>query len=149
MSYELVRVSDPADWADFHAIRRVELFEARGRFGIYNDNHPHDYADFAHPFLLKRNGQALGTVRLDLFGGGRAAVRLVAITASEQKRGHGRVMEALVTEEARALGVHTLLVNAVETALGFYEKTGWEPFEWDPNELVDSPLSCIQMRKLL
>ena len=149
MSYALVRVSDPADWAHFHAIRRVELFEARGRFGIYDDNHPHDYADFAHPFLLKRNGQALGTVRLDLFGGGRAAVRLVAITAAEQNRGHGRVMETLVTYEARALGVHTLLVNAVETALGFYEKTGWEAFEWDPSELVNSPLACIQMRKLL
>lgn len=58
-------------------------------------------------------------------------------------------MEALVTEEARALGVHTLLVNAVVDALGFYEKTGWEPFEWDPSELENSPLSCIQMRKLL
>lgn len=149
MGYVLVKVSEPADWADFHAIRRVELFEARGRFGIYSDSHPDDYADFAHPFLLKLNGQALGTVRLDLFGSGRAAVRLVAITAAEQKRGHGRVMEALVTEEARALGVHTLLVNAVVDALGFYEKTGWERFEWDPSELEDSPLSCIQMRKLL
>lgn len=149
MGYQLVKVSEPADWVHFHAIRRVELFEARGRFGIYNDNHPHDYAAFAHPFLLKRDGQALGTVRLDLFDGGRAVVRLVAVTAAEQRRGHGRAMEELVTEQARALGAHTLLVNAAEDALGFYQKTGWEPFEWDPGELVNSPVSCIQMRKLL
>lgn len=149
MAYELVKVRDDADWADFHRIRRVELFEARGRFGVYDDNHPHDRADFAHPFLLKRDGQALGTTRLDLFGGGRAAVRLVAITGSEQGQGHGRVMEALVTDVARAFGVHTLFVNAVEDAVGFYAKCGWEPFEWDPSELVNSAAPCIQMRKLL
>jgi GNAT superfamily N-acetyltransferase len=101
MSYVLLKLREPADWADFHAIRRVELFEARGRFGVYDDNHPHDRADFAHPFLLRKDGRALGAVRLDLFGEGRAAVRLVAITAAEQGRGHGRVMEAMVTEEAR------------------------------------------------
>lgn len=149
MGYELVKVTEPADWADFHRIRRVELFEARGRFGVYNDNHPHDHADFAHPFLLKREGRALGTVRLDLFGGGRAAVRLVAITAEEQRRGHGRAMEAMVADVARELGVRTLLVNAVLDAQEFYAKSGWVPFEWDPSELVNSPVSCIQMRKLL
>jgi GNAT superfamily N-acetyltransferase len=149
MSYTLVSVEAPRDWADFHAIRRVELFEARGRFGVYNDKHPDDYADFARPYLLKLEGRALGTARLDLFGDGRAAVRLVAITAEEQGRGHGRVMEALVAGRAKALGVDTLLVNAAEHAVGFYEKTGWVPFDWDPDELVNSAVSCIQMRKLL
>jgi N-acetylglutamate synthase-like GNAT family acetyltransferase len=149
MSYVLLGLREPADWADFHAIRRVELFEARGRFGVYDENHPHDRADFAHPFLLRKDGRALGAVRLDLFGEGRAAVRLVAITAAEQGRGHGRVMEAMVTEKARAMGVHTLLVNANGSAVGFYEKTGWSPFAWDPSELEGDVAPCIQMRKLL
>jgi len=149
MSYALVRVEDPADWVSFHAIRRVELFEAKGRFGIYDDQHPYDYADFAQPFLLKRDGRALGTTRLDLFGNGRAAIRLVAVTKDEQGRGHGRVMERMVSERARVQGVHTLLVNAAADAVGFYEKTGWERFDWDSEELVDIAVSCIQMRKLL
>lgn len=149
MGYELVEVNDPQDWSDFHAVRRAELFEAKGRFGIYNDQHPDDYANFAHPLLLKVDGRAIGTVRLDLLGAGRAAVRLVAITASEQRRGHGRVLEALVAERARSLGVHTLLVNAAAEALGFYEATGWERHDWDPAELVNIASACIQMRKLL
>jgi GNAT superfamily N-acetyltransferase len=149
MQYELVKVAKPQDWADFHAIRRTELFEAKGRFGIYNDRHPHDLADWAHPFLLKADGKPLGTTRLDNFGDGRGAVRLVAVTAAEQGRGHGRVMEAMVCERARSLGMHTLLVNAAADALGFYEKTGWERFDWDPSELVNIAVSCIQMRKLL
>ncbi len=149
MTYQLVEVAEAQDWADFHAIRRVELFEAKGRFGIYDDRHPDDYADFAHPYLLKRDGRALGTTRLDLFGQGRAAIRLVAIKAAEQSRGHGRVLEQMVAERARGFGVDTLLVNAAAEAVGFYEKTGWERFEWDPAELVNIAGACIQMRKLL
>lgn len=149
MSYVLVAVKEPQDWADFHAIRRQELFEAKGRLGVYNEQHPDDYADFAHPYLLKKDDRALGTVRLDLFGEGRAAVRLVAVTRDAQGEGHGRVMEHLVTERAKALGVHTLLVNAAADALGFYEKTGWERFEWGRDELVEFGVSCVQMRKLL
>ena len=149
MTYVLAEVTDPADWSDFHTIRRVELFEAKGRFGIYDDRHPDDYADFAHPYLLKQDGRALGTTRLDLFGAGRAAIRLVAIVAAEQGRGHGRVMERLVAERARRFGVDTLLVNAAAEAVGFYEKTGWHLYEWDPGELVNIASACIQMRKLL
>ncbi|KRA99206.1 hypothetical protein ASD83_01355 [Devosia sp. Root685] len=149
MDYALVAVEEPLDWINFHAIRRVELFEAKGRFGVYNDKHADDYADFAHPYLLTLDGRALGTARLDLLGAGRAAIRLVAITAGEQGRGHGRVLEMLVSERARALGVAVLLVNAAEDAVGFYRKTGWEPFDWDASELVNSAVSCVQMRKLL
>jgi GNAT superfamily N-acetyltransferase len=149
MGYELVAVSDPADWAAFHTIRRVELFEAKGRFGVYSDTHPDDTADFAHPLLLKYDGKPVCTVRLDDFGDGTAAIRLVAVPAEEQGRGHGRVMDAMVTERAQALGIHTLKVNAAPEAVGFYEKTGWERFEWDASELVNIAAACIQMRKLL
>ncbi|MCW5686563.1 MAG: GNAT family N-acetyltransferase [Pseudolabrys sp.] len=149
MRHELVAVADASDWAAFHAIRRVELFEAKGRFGIYNDQHPDDYADFAHPLLLKVDGRAVGTVRIDLLGQGRAAIRLVAITATEQGRGLGTVMEALAAERARALGVSELVVNSAAEAAGFYEKTGWTRYDWDPAELVNIASACIQMRKLL
>lgn len=149
MTYELVDVTEPTDWAAFHAIRRVGLFEAKGRFGVYNDKHPDDTADFAHPLLLKHGGRAVGTARLDVFGDGRGAIRLVAVSVQQQGRGHGRVMEALVADRARTLGLHTLLVNAAADAVGFYEKTGWERFDWDPGELVNIAAACIQMRKLL
>jgi N-acetylglutamate synthase-like GNAT family acetyltransferase len=149
MGYELIAVAEPADWADFHTIRRQELFEAKGRFGIYNADHPDDRADFAHPYLLRRDGKALGVTRLDIFGEGRAAIRLVAITAAEQGNGHGRVLAEMVEQQARGFGVTTLLVNAAPTALGYYEKIGWQPHVWDATELVGLAADCIQMRKLI
>jgi GNAT superfamily N-acetyltransferase len=149
MGYELVEVSDPADWADYHAIRRRELFEARGRYGIYDPNRPDERLPGMHPYLLKLDGRPLGTTRLDIREDGTAIFRLVAITASEQGRGHGRVLGRMVEERARGFGAFTLLVNAAETAVGFYEAMGWQPYSWDESELVGIASSCVQMRMLL
>lgn len=147
MTYDLIAVSRPEHWRPFHDIRRQELFEAKGRFGIYDDNHPDDVAAFAHPFLLVFEGRPIGTTRLDLHGD-VAIFRLVAITAAEQGRGHGRVLGAMVEEKARELGATTLYVNAAADAVGYYEKTGWSRYEWDRAELVGLSVACVQMRKL-
>lgn len=147
MGYELIEVKEPADWQVFHAIRRRELFEARGRFGIYSETHPDDHAPHAHPYLLKLDGMPIGTTRLDVRNDGTAIVRLVAITAAEQGKGHGRVMGQLVEERARAFGSTTLYVNAADTAVGFYRQTGWTEFAWDPNELVNIAANAVQMTK--
>ena len=131
MTYELVALRDPADWTAFH------------------DRHPDDVADFAHPYLFKRDGNPIGVMRLDIRDGGIGIFRLVAITAGEQRRGHGRVMARLAEERARAFGLRILYVNAAEDAVGFYEKTGWSRYSWDPTELAGIAIACIQMRKLL
>ena len=43
---------------------------------------------------------------------------------------HGGIAEA---ETARLQSMHTLFLNAAPTAVGFYEKLGWEPFVFDPD----------------
>jgi GNAT superfamily N-acetyltransferase len=147
--FALLDVIEAADWDSYHRIRRQELFEARGLFGIYDPNHPDDLAAFAHPLLLKVDGRPVGTTRLDVWGDGQAVFRLVAITASEQGKGYGRVLADAVEQRARELGVRILFVNAAPTAVGFYEKMGWEPHEWDPDQLVGLASDCVQMRKRL
>lgn len=149
MSYELVEVADPQDWSDYHAIRRQELFEARGRHGIYDPNYSGERLPGMLPYLLKLDGKPLGTTRLDFRDDGTAVVRLVAITAAEQGKGHGRVLGQLVEERARTFGATTLLVNAAATAVGYYKATGWHRHVWDESELTGIAVACIQMRKLL
>ena len=149
MGYELVEVSDPADWVVYHAIRRRELFEARGRFGIYDENYPGEREPNMSHYLLKRDGVPLGTTRLDVREDGTSIFRLVAITAAEQGRGHGRVLSEMVEQRARDFGASTLFVNAAPTAVGYYEKTGWHRHVWDAEELAGISGDCIQMRKLL
>ncbi|MBU1176534.1 MAG: GNAT family N-acetyltransferase [Alphaproteobacteria bacterium] len=149
MPYRLEVPASQNDWQAFHDIRETELFLARHSDTAYDRNHVDDFVSCNHPLLFKRAGRAIGVVRLDKLGAGKGAVRLVAITAAEQGKGHGRVMADMCEGIARALGMHTLFVNAAPEAIGFYEKTGLERFDWDPSELVSIASQCVQMRKRL
>jgi GNAT superfamily N-acetyltransferase len=135
------------DWRAFHDIREAVLWTARGKSG-YDRRHADDYDVPANtPLLLKDDGRPVGTMRLDDFGDGTGCVRLVAILAGEQGRGHGRALSLLWEDAARARGMHTLVINAAPEALGFYEKLGWERFVWDQVEAEGIAADCIQMRK--
>jgi GNAT superfamily N-acetyltransferase len=149
MSYELTVVAASQDWEAYHSIRRVELFEARGRIGVYDPNRADERAPNHFPLLLKWNGRGIGTTRLDDRGGGVAIVRLVAITRSEQHKGHGRVLAARTEDFARARGVTKLMVNAAATAIGFYERIGFVRECWDAAELVGWNADSVQMAKFL
>lgn len=149
MGYTLEPPADSEDWRAFHDIREAVLFVGKGRVGVYDRAHPDDFALANQPLLLKLDGRPIGTMRLDDFGDGTGCVRLVAVAAAEQKRGHGRAMSALCDARARARGLHTLYVNAAPDAVGYYEKMSWVRHDWDPAELVSIAADCVQMRKLL
>jgi N-acetylglutamate synthase-like GNAT family acetyltransferase len=146
MSYELVKVTTESDWREYHSLRSRVLWEARGR-SRYNERHPDEYLASNHPLLFKLDGRSIGTTRLDNLGDRRGVVRLVAIAADVQRRGHGRVLSALVEDYARRLGLKTVLVNAAPEAVGYYEKMGWQACIWDEAELTGIASDCKQTRK--
>ena len=148
MGYELVEVTRESDWRDYHTIRREVLWEARGRTS-YNDRNRDEYLPANHPLLLRFHGRAIGTTRLDDFGNGTGAVRLVAIVGDLQRRGHGRKLGELVEDYARSLGMTTLFVNAAPEAVGYYEKLGWHRFIWDETEALGIASDATQMTKNL
>ena len=136
------------DWHEYHSIRRKVLWELRG-LSNYDENHSDEYNPANHPLLLRLNGRAIGTVRVDDLGKGRGAVRLVAIEPEFQRQGHGRVLSDLIEKYARGLGMLTLHVNAAPEAIGYYKKLGWAPEIWDEAELVGIAAECLQMSKRL
>jgi N-acetylglutamate synthase-like GNAT family acetyltransferase len=148
MGYALAEVTTETDWTDYHSIRRSVLWEARGLSG-YNAHHGDEYLPANHPLLLKLDERSIGTTRVDELGHGTGAVRLVAIAADLQRRGHGRVLSEMVEAYARRLGIKTMFVNAAGEAVGYYEKMGWEHYAWNPAELTAIASDCVQMRKVL
>lgn len=147
-SYTLVKVSLEADWQAYHGIRSRVLWEERGKYN-YNSNLPDEYAISNHPLLLKLAGRPIGTTRLDNHGQGRGIVRLVAISLSDQRQGHGRVLSKLVEDYARSLFLEVLLVNAAADAVEFYNKTSWRTQVWDDAEYMSGESDCVQMVKSL
>lgn len=148
MDLALAPVVAESDWRDYHAIRRAVLWEDRGRTG-YDDRHGDEHLPDHHPLLLRLDGRAIGTTRLDDRRDGTAVVRLVAVARDRQRLGHGRAMGGLVEDVARRLGIGTLLVNAAPDAEGFYAAMGWHRFVWDATELVGIAVNCVQMRKFV
>jgi N-acetylglutamate synthase-like GNAT family acetyltransferase len=121
MSYELANVTTESDWREYHSLRRKILWEGRGR-SDYDDRNEDEYLLSNHPLLLRLDGRSIGTTRLDDFGNGSGAVRLVAISSDVQGKGHGRALSALVEDYARHLGLTLLFVNAVPEAIGYYQR---------------------------
>lgn len=148
MRYELIEVQSADEWKAYHLLRRTVLWEAKGRFN-YNENHPDEHLNANHPLLLKLQGRAIGTARLDETGRGAGVVRLVSISSDVQRSGHGRALSSLIEDYARRFGIATLLVNAAPDAVGFYEKMGWKKDMWDQSELRGLASDCIQMTKNL
>jgi N-acetylglutamate synthase-like GNAT family acetyltransferase len=141
-------VKSERDWHEYHSIRRKVLWEHRG-LSNYDENHADEYNPSNHALLLRFNGRAIGTVRLDDFGNGTGAVRLVAIAPEFQGQGHGRALSDFIENYARRLGIQSLYVNAAPEAVGYYQRLGWKPEIWDKAELVGIASECLQMSKRL
>ncbi|WP_373322742.1 GNAT family N-acetyltransferase [Methylorubrum aminovorans] len=71
---------------------------------------------------MKLDKDGIGTTRLDDLRDGTGIVRLVAITASLRRQGHGRVLDTMVEDYAREIGLTRLLVSAASEAEGFYSR---------------------------
>ena len=149
MGYALVIVKpNTLDWQSYHDIRRTILFEGRGRT-TYDPHYPDETNPANIPLLLKLNDKPLATTRLDRRAEGIGVIRLVAVVASEQRQGHGRVLASMVEGFVRQQNMHTLYVNSAPDAVGYYRKLGWEPYVWDVAELKGIASDCLQHRKFL
>ena len=122
--YELVSPADAEAWRCYHDIRRAVLFEARGWFGVYDENRPDEKADGHHAKLLLYRRDPIGVVRIDI-AGEAAILRRVAVRSDAQRCGHGRALLSLAQLFAIANGCGRLESNVASDAVGFYEKCGF------------------------
>lgn len=143
-AYRLTAPTGDDQWRSYHRIRRRVLFEARGRFGVYDEANADEHSDGHVPLLLWHDGQPVGTVRIDLRDG-MAILRLVAIDEAEQRRGHGRALVAASETFARTRGCRCMCVNAAPDAVEFYRRCGFVEGIWS----VDERTKSTQMLKAL
>lgn len=78
-----------------------------------------------HVVVWGRGGEALGTARMHL-DGHRAKIGRMALRKPWRGRGLGQAMLQALVEEARRLGVTTLVLSAQTAAVGFYAKAGFQ-----------------------
>ena len=125
MTHTLRAPANADELRQYHEIRRRVLWENRGQYGVYNENHPDDFKSGHHPLLLVHDGEAVGVVRIDIEGT-QAILRRVAIRDDIQRTGHGRAMLALSETFARDHGCDHLYSFVAPDAVGFYERCGFK-----------------------
>lgn len=138
--YVLTVIDSADDVAAYHQIRHLVLF---GGSDEYSRCGPEEVKEENLSLLLKHEGKAIGTVRLDQEGDRKATVRLVAIASDLQRQGHGTVLMSLVERLAVSLEIEELLVHALPGASEFYLKLGYSPFTFD-----DDNAQSVQLRKV-
>jgi GNAT superfamily N-acetyltransferase len=113
------------EWNHYHAIRRRVLWEGRGLYGVYDENHPDELKPGHHPFVLMHRGDPVGVIRVDI-DGKRAIFRRVAVKEDLQRTGQGRVLLMLAESYAKENGCDHVVSFVSPDAVGFYEKCGFE-----------------------
>ena len=125
-AHRLLPVDTHDQWRTYDDMRRRMLWENRGLFGVYQENHPDERKPRNHPMLLLFHGDPIGVVRIDIDrDAAEATMRRVAITETEQRRGHGRALVQLVEQFAAREGCRRVIVGSAEDAQRFYEKCGY------------------------
>lgn len=128
--YELARPATDAEWAAYHDIRREAIFERYLPGQTYDAEDGDEFKERNFPHLLRHNGEAIGTIRIDCLDEVRAAFRLIAIRPDRQRQGHGTALLRLAEERAICFGCSEVVLNAIKPALGFYRKHGYKAGPW-------------------
>jgi GNAT superfamily N-acetyltransferase len=122
--YELESPHSQEQWQHYHDIRRRVLWEARGRFEVYDETHPDEHKPGNFPLLFRFRAKAIGVIRIDIEGE-RAIFRRVAIREDLQRQGHGTQLMRLVERFAEIQGCTYVYSFVDPGAVSFYEKCGF------------------------
>ncbi len=74
---------------------------------------------------ILEDGQVIACGRLQDNGGGIGQVRYMAVAAEQQGKGLGKLILNRLEEEALAMGLHSIELQARENALEFYKAKGY------------------------
>jgi GNAT superfamily N-acetyltransferase len=146
-SYSLRPVQSPQQWSAYHAIRRDAIFATLLPGQAYDEHDPDEFEHRHLPHVLLRDGEVIGTVRIDLIGDIQAGLRLIAIRRDLQRQGHGSVLLQLAEQAARAFGRTEIVINAHPTSLTFYLANGYREGEW--RDAAPVPATLIRVGKRL
>jgi GNAT superfamily N-acetyltransferase len=135
------------EWTAYHAIRRDAIFAPLLPGQAYDERDPDEFGPGNLPHVLIRDGEVVGTVRIDLIDDTQAGLRLIGIHPDLQRQGLGAVLLGLAEQAARAFGRTEVIINAHPTSLTFYLANGYREGAWRDKGPV--PATLIRVGKQL
>jgi predicted GNAT family N-acyltransferase len=80
-----------------------------------------------HVMAVNSAHELLGVGRLHFNSISEGQVRYMAVAIDHQRSGIGTLILKILEDKARQLGAASIVLDARETAIGFYRKRGYQP----------------------
>jgi GNAT superfamily N-acetyltransferase len=144
--YSLRPIQSPQEWIAYHAIRQDAIFAPLLPGQPYDESDPDEFKPGNLPHVLIRDGEVVGTVRIDLIDETQAGLRLIGIRRNSQRQGLGAVLLDLAEQAARAFGRTEVVINAHPTSLTFYLANGYCEGAWRDRGPVPATLVRVGKR---
>jgi predicted GNAT family N-acyltransferase len=95
--------------------------------------------DYIHVLATNKNGLPVGTARINRKG----RIGRMAVLKDYRRQGIGRKMIQMLIDYGRKNSIKDFHVSSQVTAVGFYEKMGFEPFG---EEFLEAGIKHINMK---
>ena len=135
-------ITSIVSWAD----RQAELISVRRCVFIEEQNVPESIEldardpDCSHVLACDESGNPIGTARIDTNG----KIGRMAVLCEHRGTGVGTKMLEAIMEYGRANGIADFHLSAQISAVGFYEKMGFETYG---DEFQEAGIQHVNMRK--
>ena len=98
-----------------------------------------------HLMAVDKTGTAAGVGRLHFNSISEAQIRYMGVVPRYRRRGIGSLILEVLEERALSLGAGTVVLDARETALGFYRRHGYSVT--GPGHMLFDRIAHVQMAK--
>ncbi|HEY4651613.1 MAG TPA: GNAT family N-acetyltransferase [Pontibacter sp.] len=119
----LIEPATPQEFEKYYHLRYLTLRQPWGQ--PEGSECAEDDATAIHAMLVTDAGEAVGVCRLHLQTPHEAQLRFMGIHESYQGKGLGKLLLDCLEDKARTMGAQTIVLQAREKAVSFYERNGY------------------------
>lgn len=124
MTWQLSAPQSDAQWQAYYNLRYQVLRAPWGQ-ALGSERDELEVAAF-HQMVTAPNGEVMAVGRLHQLADGQAQVRYMAVSPQAQGQGLGAMVLKALEQQAEIWGATAILLNARESAVGFYRKLGYQ-----------------------
>jgi len=132
------------EWQRYYALRWAVL---RTPWGVDGPDREEDEDRSIHRLLIAGDGEVLAVGRLHRLDEQTGQIRFMAVAQGHERKGYGSRLLRSLEKAARDIALDTVILQARENALPFYEHHGYELVE--KSFLLFDAIQHYLMRKRL
>ena len=140
---QLIPLSKPDHWADYHRICKAAIFDGSGI--TYDPNHESLRDPHYRRFVFIQGETLLGILVIELLEGPDAIIRIIAIDEPYRNHGLGTICEKLGEDWIHAQGKTRIFLHADPKAINFYHRLGYHemPFPNGDQSIFDENIDMV------